>query len=123
MKRILKFLATFSLTGAISAHPLKALAGSMTLLGVGGIVVGGMITPPTITPFVSSNFNPNHTNTNNGLKTNGGAAGALAIPPGNTGGFTGSFAQYFEATVNPNLGATEVPFYGFFLSADSQRDL
>jgi hypothetical protein len=119
MKRFFTSLATFSLAETIGRHP--AMAGALMLLGVGGgAVVSGMLTTPTITPFVSSNFNPNHATTNNGLKTNGGAAGALAIPPGNTGGYTGSFGLYFEANVNPNLGGTEAPFSGLFLSATGQ---
>ena len=85
----------------------SAIAGSMLLLGVGGAVGISILTTPTITPFVSANFNPNSSigNTSNGLRPNGGVTGAMAMPTGNsTGGYTGSFALYGEATINPNLG-------------------
>ena len=64
-----------------------------------------MFTPPTLLPQVSSNFNPNQVfgKTNNGVKPNGGTAGAMAFPTGNSGGNTGSFVIYGEALVNPNL--------------------
>ena len=105
MKRYFTSLVTFSLIETIGRHP--AFAGVLMLLGVGGGAVGiSQLTTPTIVPFISANFNPNQSigTTSNGLKLNGGAAGALAMPPGNAGGYTGSFGLYFEATVNPNLG-------------------
>jgi hypothetical protein len=121
MKRFFTSLVTFSLVETIGRHPAIA-AGALTLLGVGGGAGIAMLTTPTITPFISSNFNPNSSigNTGNGLKPNGGAVGALAMPTGNsTGGYTGSFALYGEATIDPNLGynngGVEVLFPGFAL--------
>ena len=90
MKRFFTSLVTFSLVEAIGRHPAIA-AGVLTLLGVGGGAGIAMLTTPTITPFISANFNPNQSigNTSNGLKPNGGTAGALAMPTGNsTGGYT-----------------------------------
>ncbi len=124
MKRFFTSLVAFSLAETIGRHP--ATAGILMLLGVGGGATAiAILTPPTITPFISANFNPNAVigTTNNGLKPNGGSTGAFAYPPGNTGGFTGSFALYGEMTVNPNLGygngGQEDPFAGLILAQNT----
>src|ERR1700677_203696 len=92
MKRFLASLSTISLIEVIGRHPAMA-AGMLSLLGVGGgAVISGMLTPPTLLPQISSNFNPNQTigTTNNGLKPNGGTAGAVEPPVGPSTGATGS---------------------------------
>ena len=124
MKRFFASLATFSLVETIGRHPALAL-GFMTLLGVGGPAVVANLMTPTIIPFASSNFNPNQSfgTNNNALKPNGGTAGAFEAPNGPSGGATGSFGQYFEAQVDPNLGygngSGESPFNGLILLANS----
>jgi hypothetical protein len=125
MKRFFTSLAAISLVGTIGRHP--AIAGILMLLGVGGGATAiAVLTPPTIVPFISANFNPNQMigGTNNGLKPNGGTAGASLLPAGNSsGGATGSFAYYFEATVNPNLsygnGSAEGLFPGIFIQGNT----
>ena len=117
-KRLLTSLSTFSLVETIGRHPAIA-AGVLTLLGVGGGAGIAMFTPPTLTPFVSSNFNPNQNGaTNNGLKPNGGTAGAIEFPAS----ATNSAAFYFEMAVNPSLAYSpglEVPFTGLDLNANA----
>jgi hypothetical protein len=106
MKRFLASLSTISLIEVIGRHPAMA-AGMLSLLGVGGgAVISGMLTPPTLLPQISSNFNPNQTigTTNNGLKPNGGTAGAVEPPVGPSTGATGSFGLYFETQVDPAFG-------------------
>ena len=116
MKRFFTSLIAFSLVETIGRHP--AIAGILMLLGVGGGATAiAILTPPTITPFISANFNPNQSfgTTNNGLKPNGGTAGATQFPTT----ATNSTAFYFEMTVNPNLAYSglEVPLTGLNLSA------
>jgi hypothetical protein len=123
MNRFLNFLATFSLAETIGRHP--AIAGTLMLLGVGGTATGvAMFTPPALTPFVSSNFNPNQPigGTNNGLKPNGGTAGANQLPSGGSAAATNSFAIYFEATINASLAyapSFEAAFNNFALNANT----
>ena len=122
MKRFLASLVTFSLVEWIGRHP--AIAGSLLLLGVGGVGIANF-TPPTLTPFVSSNFNPNQAigTTNNALKPNAGTADAFEPPVGPSGGATGSFGLYFEAQVDSTLGygngSNENLFNGFSLLDNS----
>ena len=116
MKRFFTSLIAFSLVETIGRHP--AIAGILMLLGVGGGATAiAILTPPTITPLISANFNPNQSfgTTNNGLKPNGGTAGATQFPTTPTN----STAFYFEMTVNPNLAYSglEVPLIGLNLSA------
>src|SRR5579863_7252163 len=108
MKRLSAFLSAFSLIGLIGRHP--AIAGVMTLLGAGGVVVSGMLTPPSITPQVSAMFDNNAAalgSSNNALKTDGGSTGAMQLPstsPCSASVVTCSFFFTIEGTVDPYLG-------------------
>ncbi len=115
MKRFFISIASFSLVEAIGRHP--ALAGILTLLGVGGGAGVANLVTPTIVPFISANFNPNQSigTTNNGLRPNGGTSGATQFPTT----ATNSTAFYFEMTVDPNLAygtGLQVPLVGMNLS-------
>ena len=81
MKRLFAFLATFSLVETIGRRP--ALAGILMLLGVGGGAGIANLITPSIIPQPATYFNQNQSfgTTTNGLKPNGGTAGAMNSRP------------------------------------------
>lgn len=123
MKRFWTSLVTVSIIEWIGRNPVMA-AGVLTLLGAGGGAVIANLTTPTLLPLASSYFNQNQNigTTTNGLKPNGGTAGAMEFPAD----VTGSFGIYFEAKVDDALGYGtnyESPFNGALLSQNSAPGL
>ena len=103
MKRFLSFLA-MALLGPIWRMPAWA---QLTTLGVGGaVVVVGILTPPSITPQPSTAFSQSNTYgaVNQGLKPDGGTAGAMEL----SSTPTNSFALYNEFTNNASNGGAYV---------------
>lgn len=122
MKRLFMFLATFSLVETIGRRP--ALAGVLMLLGVGGGAGVANLMTPSILPQAAAYFNQNQSfgTTTNGLKPNGGTAGAMDLPTD----VTGSFGLYFELNVDSALpyGANnEDPFIGLYMTANTNPGL
>lgn len=99
MKGLLKLVGALSVWELCGRYPVTA--GVLMLLGVGGgVVASGALTPPSITPQPSTSFSQSQTYAlvNNGLKTNGGTAGAEYFPSTPTN----SFFWYVEGQIDPN---------------------
>src|SRR6478752_2187945 len=86
MKRFLNILAAFSIIETIGRHP-AAVAGSLMLLGVGGVVTGVIpLNPPTILPQPGIIFPQSNSfgTLNAGLIM---APGSMQLPATPTGSF------------------------------------
>ena len=93
MKRVLKVLAALAL-----AHPKAVIAGSVMLMGVGGVVVNSMLTTPANVPQPTAFFsNGNGAAVNNGLKPPTGAF----QPPTVT---THSMGVFLDGSVSAGTG-------------------
>ena len=125
MRRFLKLLASLSIIEAIGRYP--AIAGTVTLMGIGSVVISsGGFTTPTIIPQPTSFFN----NGNNGAAVNNGVktpTGAFQVPTT----VTHSFGILLDGSVSAGLnangtaqyalgsGAGTVPtFQGLFVSGN-----
>ena len=100
MKHFLEAISV-SIVGWIVVSPMKAVAGSMLLLGV-GTGSGAILAPPSITPQPSAAFSQAQGAgllANNVLLANGGTSGAFFQPSSPTN----SFVWYVEGNIDPNI--------------------